>query len=104
MAREWAAVELLECIGDELSPDRHVERASQTKLEAIRVLPAPVAGDLFVTNAARGDIGVILFYFEEGELNTLQIFERQLRAAGGQTSDGRAKQGRAHTDGNRCRS
>lgn len=94
MAREWAAVELLECVGDELSPDRHVERASQTKLEAIRVLPAPVAGDLFVTNAARGDIGVILFYFEEGELNTLQLFERQL--AGGQTSNERAKQGRAH--------
>ena len=72
MAREWAAVDLLECVADELSPNRRgggdggLERESQAKLDAIRVLPAPVAGDLFVTGAARGDIGVILFYFEEG--------------------------------------
>lgn len=75
MAREWAAVELLECIDDELSPNRGgIGRESQTKLDAIRVLPAPVAGDLFVTGAARGDIGVILFYFEEGEQTPCSFF------------------------------
>lgn len=70
MEPEWAAVELLEYIDSELNPDRgpeqQQERSSQMMLSAIRVLPAPVAGDLFVTCAARGDIGVILFYFEEG--------------------------------------
>lgn len=95
MGREWAAVELLECIGDELSPDRHVERASWTKLAAIRVLPAPVAGDLFVTNAARGDIGVILFYLEEGE-EKLGNFERQLVDRPIQWEGGGRMEGRAY--------
>lgn len=76
MASAWAAVELLECISDELSPNQHTGRTSQTILDAIRVLPAPVAGDLFVNSAARGDIGVILFYFEEGE-ETFCSFERR---------------------------
>lgn len=72
MEPEWAAVELLECIDSEVNPGRGAElqpqqpQSSQTTLSAIRVLPAPVAGDLFVTCAARGDIGVILFYYEEG--------------------------------------
>lgn len=73
MEPEWAAVELLECIDSELNPGGSAEQqqqlSSQTTLSAIRVLPAPVAGDLFVTCAARGHIGVILFYFEEGEEN-----------------------------------
>lgn len=71
MEPEWAAVELLECIDSELNPGRGAEQqqhlSSQTTLSAIRVLPAPVAGDLFVTCAARGHVGVIIFYFEEGE-------------------------------------
>lgn len=71
MEPEWAAVELLERIDSELNPGGSAEQqqqlSSQTTLSAIRVLPAPVAGDLFVMCAARGHIGVILFYFEEGE-------------------------------------
>lgn len=71
MESEWSAVEVLECIDSELNPGRGAEQlqqmSSQATLSAIRVLPAPVAGDLFVTCAARGHIGVILFYFEEGE-------------------------------------
>lgn len=71
MEPEWAAVELLDCIEEELTPRREVEqqqheRSSQMMLDAIRVLPAPEAGDLFVTCAARGHVGVVLFYFEEG--------------------------------------
>ncbi|CAM9168361.1 unnamed protein product [Ectocarpus fasciculatus] len=71
MEPEWAAVELLDCIKEELTPRREAEqqqheRSSQMMLDAIRVLPAPEAGDLFVTCAARGHVGVVLFYFEEG--------------------------------------
>lgn len=71
MEPEWAAVELLDSIDSELNLGRGAEQqqqqSSQATLSAIRVLPAPAAGDLFVTCAARGHIGVILFYFEEGE-------------------------------------
>lgn len=71
MEPEWAAVELWDCIKEELSPERGAgelkQRSSQMMLDAIRVLPAPVAGDLFVTCAARGHIGVVLFYFQEGD-------------------------------------
>ena len=71
MEPEWAAVELLECIDSELNlggnADQRHQLSSQATLSAIRVLPAPVAGDLLVTCAARGQIGVIRFYFEEGE-------------------------------------
>lgn len=74
MEPEWAAVELLDCIDGELNPGRGAEQqqqqSSEATLSAIRVLPAPVAGDLFVTCAARGHIGVVLFYFEEGEQPT----------------------------------
>lgn len=66
MESEWAAVELLDYLEEELNPNRGAQRASQAMLDGIRVLPAPVAGDLFITCAARGDIGVILFYHEEG--------------------------------------
>lgn len=71
MEPEWAAVELLDCIEEELTPRREgeqqqLQRSSQMMLDAIRVLPAPEAGDLFVTCAARGHVGVVLFYFEEG--------------------------------------
>ncbi|CAM9573263.1 unnamed protein product [Pylaiella littoralis] len=69
MEPEWAAVELLECIDDELNPDRgpkQQQEHSSQMMSAIRVLPAPVAGDLFVTCAARGNIGVILYYYAEG--------------------------------------
>lgn len=69
MEPEWAAVELLDCIDNELDSGRDVEQrqqSSEAMFTAIRVLPAPEAGDLFVTCAARGDIGVVLFYFEEG--------------------------------------
>eukprot|EP00752_Nemacystus_decipiens_P005219 g4738.t1 len=70
MEPEWAAVELLECVDSELnlsgSAEQQQQLSSQTTLSAIRVLPAPVAGDLFVTCAARGHVGAILFYFEEG--------------------------------------
>lgn len=75
MEPEWAAVELLDCIDIELNPGRGAEQqqqlSSQATLSAIRVLPAPVAGDLFVTCAARGNIGVIIFYYEEGEQSTI---------------------------------
>lgn len=67
MEPAWATVELLGVVEAELNPNCGGQRVSQAMLDAIRVLPAPVAGDLFVTCAARGDIGVILFYFEEGE-------------------------------------
>lgn len=63
----WAAVELLHTVKEKLGPTRTPERASQGMLDAIRVLPEPVAGDLFVTCAARGDISAILYYFHEGE-------------------------------------
>ncbi|CAM9236775.1 unnamed protein product [Scytosiphon promiscuus] len=71
MEPDWAAVELLDYIGEELNhPEcgarEKKQRSSQMTLDAIRVLPEPVAGDLFVTCAARGHIGVILFYFQEG--------------------------------------
>lgn len=66
MEPEWAAVELLGCIEQELTPNRGDEKVSQMMLNAIRVLPVPVAGDLFVTCAARGDIGVIMFYYGQG--------------------------------------
>ncbi len=69
MEPEWSAVELLDCIDIELDPGLDVEQrqhSSQAIFTAIRVLPAPEAGDLFVTAAARGSIGVVLFYHEEG--------------------------------------
>lgn len=71
MEPEWASMELLDCIEEELNPRREAEhqqhqRSSQMMLDAIRVLPVPEAGDLFVTCAARGHVGVVLFYFEEG--------------------------------------
>ena len=69
-------MELLECIDNELNPGRGAEQqqqqlSSQATLSAIRVLPAPVAGDLFVTCAARGHIGVILFYYGEGQQHSV---------------------------------
>lgn len=69
MEPTWAVVELLSLIQEELlNPKRRDrQRASQSMLDAVRVLPIPVAGDLFVICAARGDISVILFYHEEGE-------------------------------------
>lgn len=68
MEPKWAAVELLSLVREELNPKRRGrQRASQPMLDAVRVLPIPVAGDLFVTCAARGDMSVILFYHEEGE-------------------------------------
>jgi len=70
MEPEWSMVELLDCIDNELDPGRDVEprhQSSQAIFTAIRVLPAPEAGDLFVTAAARGNIGAVLFYVEEGE-------------------------------------
>lgn len=68
MESGWAATELLELIDEELNPNREKQRASQAILDAIRVLPEPVAGDLFVTCTARGDVGVILFYFGQGKM------------------------------------
>lgn len=62
----WAAGELLDLVEQNLNPNRTMQRAAQAMLDAIRVLPGPVAGDLLVTCAARGDISVILFYFDQG--------------------------------------
>lgn len=81
MEPEWAAVELLSYFEEELNPNRgDAQNASQAMLNAIRVLPAPVAGDVFVTCAARGNIGVILFYSEEGESSKIDVSENSHEA------------------------
>lgn len=67
MEPRWAAVELLDLVEKNLNPHGAMQRASQAVLDAIRVLPGLVAGDLLVTGAARGDISVILFYFDQGK-------------------------------------
>ena len=63
---DWAVLDLLELVEVELISKRRGQRPSRAELDAIRMLPISDAGDLFVTRAARGDISVILFYFDEG--------------------------------------
>lgn len=67
MESRWAAIDLLELIEEELYSTREPPMPSREALDASRVLPGSVAGDMFVNSAARGQLGDIVSYFKKGK-------------------------------------
>lgn len=74
MEPAWAAVNLLISLEEWLEPNKGAECRMPN---AIRVLPAPLAGDLLVTSAARGEIGVIVSYYQRGAGNSAHHMDSQ---------------------------